>query len=156
MPDGSIGEDHKLETHLIPLVLREALFPQNNLKVFGSDYPTKDGSCIRDYIHVLDLATAHAKALEYLEGGGETTALNLGTGIGASVFEVINIAKEITGIDILYEIVDRRPGDPPILVASAEKAKQILNWTPTRSNLQQIIQHAWKWHKLHPQGYEDK
>ena len=156
MPDGSIGEDHKLETHLIPLVLREALFPKNNMKVFGSDYPTKDGSCIRDYIHVLDLASAHVKALEYLEGGGETIMLNLGTGMGASVFEVINMAKEITGIDIQYEIVDRRPGDPPILVANADKAQNKLNWIPRRSDLRQIIQDAWNWHKSHPQGYEDK
>lgn len=156
MPDGSIGEDHKLETHLIPLVLREALNGDGNLKVFGDDYPTVDGSCIRDYIHVLDLSTAHVKAIEYLANGGDTTQLNLGTGKGASVFEIINTARKVTGIDIKYEITERRDGDPPELVACANKAKSILNWTPQRSGLEQIISDAWNWHSSHPKGYGDK
>jgi UDP-glucose-4-epimerase GalE len=156
MPDGSIGEDHLLETHLIPLVLREALQNCGNLLVYGNDYPTSDGSCIRDYIHVLDLATAHIKALKYLDNGGETTALNLGTGKGVSVLEVIRTAREVTGMDISYKLTDRRPGDPPELVASAERASRVLNWIPQRSDIRQIIQDAWNWHKSHPKGYDDR
>jgi UDP-glucose-4-epimerase GalE len=156
MPDGSIGEDHLLETHLIPLVLREAMRSEDKLKIFGTDYPTPDGSCIRDYIHVLDLATAHVKALDYLFAGGETTALNLGTGIGASVIEVINTAREVTGIDIKCGYTDRRPGDPPELVACADKARSVLGWIPQRSELCQIITDAWNWHKSHPDGFNDK
>lgn len=156
MPDGSIGEDHKLETHLIPLVLREALSLENKLKVFGTDYPTKDGSCVRDYIHVLDLASAHLQALHYLEKGGATDFFNLGTGIGSSVIEVIETAHSVTGIDIQYEKADRRAGDPPMLVAAANKAHDILGWTPERSGLQSIISDAWMWHKSHPLGFEDR
>ncbi|MCL2718135.1 MAG: UDP-glucose 4-epimerase [Lachnospiraceae bacterium] len=175
--DGSIGEDHLLETHLIPLVLREALNVERKmfstidfesadsghgyknekkLHVFGVDYPTPDGSCIRDYIHVLDLADAHVRALKYLEENGETTQLNLGTGIGVSVLEIINAAREVTGIDINYNIGDRRPGDPPELVASAEKAKKVLGWVPQRSNIKTIITDAWNWHKANPKGYDDR
>ncbi len=156
MEDGSIGEDHKLETHLIPLVLREALNPKNQLKVFGSDYNTKDGSCVRDYIHVLDLADAHLKALQYLENGGETDYFNLGTGCGSSVLEVINVAREITETDIKYTMVERRSGDPASLVALADKAKNILKWTPKNSDLRKIIKDAWSWHKSNPNGYQDK
>jgi len=156
MPDGSIGEDHLLETHLIPLVLREALQQDGKLKVFGGDYPTPDGSCVRDYIHVLDLASAHIKALEYLFDGGESTALNLGAEKGASVLEVIETARVITGIDIRHKVVDRRPGDPPELVANADKARRVLNWTPERGSLRQIVQDAWSWHKSHPKGYQDR
>ena len=156
MPDGSIGEDHFLETHLIPLVLREALSHEGMLKVFGADYPTPDGSCIRDYIHVLDLAVAHLQALRYLENGGETDFFNLGTGTGSSVIEVIKIAREVTGIDIAYETAERRPGDPPALVAAAKKAKSVLGWIPERSDLRTIISDAWAWHKSRPKGYQDK
>lgn len=156
MPDGSLGEDHKLETHLIPLVLREALFPENRLKIFGVDYPTEDGSCVRDYIHVLDLASAHLQALRYLENGGGTDCFNLGTGTGSSVIDVIDAAREVTGLDIKYEKAGRRAGDPPTLVASAEKAKTVLGWIPERSDLRTIVSDAWTWHKSHPQGYQDR
>jgi UDP-glucose 4-epimerase len=156
LPDGSIGEDHKLETHLIPLILRETFLHENSLKVFGTDYPTKDGSCVRDYIHVLDLASAHLRALRYLENGGETDFFNLGTGIGSSVIEVIDTAREVTGIDIKYKKAGRRAGDPPVLVASAEKAENILGWVPEHSDLREIITDAWTWHRSHPQGYEDR
>ncbi|GHU41396.1 UDP-glucose 4-epimerase GalE [Clostridia bacterium] len=156
MPDGSIGEDHKLETHLIPLVLREALRNEGKLKVFGTDYQTKDGSCVRDYIHVLDLAVAHLQALRYLECGGVTDCFNLGTGVGSSVFELINTAREITGIDIKYRKDDRREGDPATLVAAFDKARNILGWNPEHSNLHTIISDAWAWHKTHPNGFEEE
>ena len=169
MPDGSAGEDHRLETHLIPLVLRAALragrgepgagVSENGesgdfrLKVFGIDYPTHDGSCVRDYIHVLDLAAAHLQALRYLEGGGGTDFFNLGTGAGSSVLEVIKMAREVTGVDIAYEIAARRQGDPPALVAAAAKAESALGWVPVQSDLRTIITDAWAWHKSHPTGY---
>jgi len=156
MPDGSIGEDHFPETHLVPLVLREALSGEGTLKVFGTDYSTPDGSCIRDYIHVLDLADAHLRALRYLESGGATDFINLGTGTGSSVVEVIKKAREITGINITYEKAGRRPGDPAILVAAADKAKSVLGWVPGCSDLHTIITDAWKWHKSHPTGYNDR
>jgi UDP-glucose 4-epimerase len=156
MPDGSIGEDHRIETHLIPLILREALFPKGKLQVLGSDYPTADGSCIRDYIHVLDLATAHLQALRYLENNDKSEVFNLGTGKGSSVFEVINTARTVTGVDIKYLAADRRAGDPPTLVAAADKAKRILAWMPAHSSLQEIVTDAWAWHKAHPNGYQDK
>lgn len=156
MPDGSIGEAHKLETHLIPLVLQEALVHGKQLKIFGTDYPTRDGTCIRDYIHVLDLAEAHLQALRYLEAGGATQFLNLGTGSGSSVKEVIDIARMVTGIDIAYTKTDRRPGDPPVLVAAAHQAEKVLGWIPKRSNLQTIVKDAWAWHQSHPKGYKEK
>jgi UDP-glucose-4-epimerase GalE len=154
-PDGSIGEDHRLETHLIPLVLREALTNEGKLQVFGTDYPTKDGSPVRDYIHVLDLAAAHLQALRHLENGGGTDFFNLGTGAGASVLEVIEVARQVTGIDIRYVKSDRRAGDPPALVASAEKAKNVLGWIPEHSDLRTIITDAWTWHRSHPNGFAD-
>ena len=154
-PGGSIGEDHLLETHLIPLVLREALRNEGKFQVCGTDYPTPDGTCIRDYIHVLDLADAHVKALKYLEAGGETVQMNLGTGTGSSVLEIIQAAREVTGIDVKYQVSARRPGDPPELVASAEKAKKTLGWTPRRSDIKTIIADAWNWHKSNPEGYGD-
>jgi UDP-glucose 4-epimerase len=156
MHDGSIGEDHKLETHLIPLVLREALTNEGKLNVFGTDYTTKDGSPVRDYIHVLDLAAAHLQALRYLEKGGATDFFNLGTGVGSSVIEVIETAREVTGVDIAYAKSGRREGDPPALVASAEKAKNVLGWIPRRGDLRAIISDAWNWHKSHPNGFEDR
>jgi UDP-glucose-4-epimerase GalE len=156
MPDAGIGEDHKLETHLIPLVLREALANEGKLTVFGTDYPTKDGSPVRDYIHVLDLAAAHLQALRYLKKGGMTDFFNLGTGAGSSVLEVIETAREVTGIDIGYAKSGRRAGDPPSLVASAGKAKNILGWIPKRSDLLTIITDAWNWHRSHPNGFEDR
>jgi UDP-glucose 4-epimerase len=156
MPDDRIGEDHKLETHLIPLVLREALANEGKLNVFGTDYPTKDGSAVRDYIHVLDLAAAHLQALRYLEKGGATDCFNLGTGVGSSVLEAIETACEVTGVDIRYAKSDRRAGDPPTLVAAADKAKNILGFVPKRSDLHTIIEDAWSWHKSHPNGFADR
>ncbi|NSW90754.1 MAG: UDP-glucose 4-epimerase GalE [Firmicutes bacterium] len=152
-PSGKIGEDHNPETHLIPLVLQVALGKRENIRIFGNDYNTPDGTCIRDYIHVTDLAKAHVLALKHLRDGGESTIYNLGNGQGFSVKEVINIAKEVTGIDIKTVISDRRPGDPAVLVASSEKIKRELKWQPQYNDLHTIIETAWNWHKAHPHGY---
>ncbi len=146
-PDGLLGEDHNPETHLIPLVLQTALGQRQFVSIYGTDYPTSDGTCIRDYIHVMDLADAHILGLEYLLQGGETTVFNLGNGSGFSVKEVIDTAKTVTGKDIKVESSDRRPGDPPILVGSSEKARKILGWKPQYSDLKDIISHAWRWHQ---------
>ncbi|MGV8018883.1 MAG: UDP-glucose 4-epimerase GalE [Ignavibacteria bacterium] len=144
--DGSIGESHEPEPHLIPLVLFAALGKRKSIKIYGDDYDTKDGTCIRDYIHVNDLADAHVLALEYLDGGSASTVINLGTGDGYSVKEIVNAAREITGVDIKSEIVDRRAGDPAILVADNSKAKKVLGWKP-EYGLNRIIETAWNWHK---------
>jgi UDP-arabinose 4-epimerase len=144
-PDGEIGEDHDPETHLIPLALQAALGQREALQVFGTDYPTPDGSCIRDYIHVTDLAQAHVQALDYLANGGVTTALNLGTGRGHSVLEVIEAARKVTGRDIPVVHTDRRPGDPPVLTAGAARAHSVLGWQPRYNNLAEILGHAWAW-----------
>ncbi len=144
--DGSIGESHEPEPHLIPLVLFAALGKRKSIKIYGDDYDTKDGTCIRDYIHVNDLAEAHVLALEYLDGGNSSTVINLGTGDGYSVKEIVNAAREITGIDIKSEIVDRRAGDPAVLVADNSKAKKVLGWKP-EYGLNRIIETAWNWHK---------
>ncbi|PPS45868.1 UDP-glucose 4-epimerase GalE [Chroococcidiopsis sp. TS-821] len=146
-PDGLLGEDHNPETHLIPLVLQTALGQRQSVSIYGTDYPTSDGTCVRDYIHVMDLADAHILGLEYLLQGGETTVFNLGNGSGFSVKEVIDTAKTVTGKDIKVESSDRRPGDPPILVGSSEKARKILDWKPQYSDLKDIISHAWRWHQ---------
>ncbi|MDR2296173.1 MAG: UDP-glucose 4-epimerase GalE [Clostridiales Family XIII bacterium] len=156
MPDGSLGEDHALETHLIPLAFKTALGRREKLLVYGDDYPTKDGSCVRDYIHVLDLAEAHVRALRYLLGGGESLRLNLGSQAGASVFAVIRAAERIAGAKIPYEIARRRPGDPATAVASAEKARSVLGWEAKRGDLDTILADAWRWHSAHPFGYGDK
>ena len=145
-PEGEIGESHNPETHLIPLILSAAAGDRKSIKVFGNDYPTRDGSCIRDYIHVTDLADAHIKAMNYLKKGGESTCFNLGNCIGNSVLEVIKAAKEVTGRDIMIEIEQRRAGDPPILVGSAEKAKRILGWIPQYGDIKIILNHAWNWY----------
>ncbi|EAW38283.1 UDP-glucose 4-epimerase GalE [Lyngbya sp. PCC 8106] len=146
-PDGSLGEDHQPETHLIPLTLMAALGKRESLSIFGTDYPTPDGTCVRDYIHVTDLATAHVLGLEYLIKGGKTDVFNLGNGNGFSVKEVIETARQVTGRDIIAVECDRRPGDPPALVGSGEKARQILGWNPQYSDLNTIISHAWQWHQ---------
>jgi UDP-glucose 4-epimerase len=148
----SLGEDHHPETHLIPLVLKAAI-TSSLLTVFGNDYDTGDGSCIRDYIHVKDLADAHILAARYLEKGGKTEAFNLGTGNGFSVFEVIKSAEKVTGCTIEYEIAPRRHGDSPILVASPEKAQRILGWRKDLASLEEIIASAWEWKREHPKGY---
>jgi UDP-glucose 4-epimerase len=142
-----IGESHDPETHLIPLVLDVALGKKNLIQVFGSDYPTPDGTCIRDYIHVSDLADAHIKALELLFDSGESDYYNLGTGIGCSVLEVINAAELVTGKRIRIEKVIRREGDPAELVASNRKALTSLNWNPQFSSIEEIISTAWRWHQ---------
>lgn len=144
--NGLIGESHSPEPHLIPLVLFTAQKKREKILVFGNDYDTPDGTCIRDYIHVLDLADAHLKALQYLFEGGKSTIINLGTGVGNSVLEIIEKAKSITHKDIPYEIVGRREGDPAILVADNKKAKSVLNWSP-KFGIEDIIQTAWNWHQ---------
>lgn len=147
-PESRLGEDHTPETHLIPLVLLTALGKRESISVFGTDYPTEDGTCVRDYIHVNDLATAHVLGLEYLLAGKESTIFNLGNGNGFSVQAVIDTAREITGQPIPAVMGDRRPGDPPVLVGSSEKARSILGWEPKYSDLATILTHAWKWHRL--------
>ncbi|MFM2312282.1 MAG: hypothetical protein RLZZ04_1558 [Cyanobacteriota bacterium] len=146
-PEGNLGEDHNPETHLIPLVLQTALGQRESVSVFGTDYDTPDGTCIRDYIHVLDIAQAHILALKYLLDNGATDVFNLGNASGFSVKEVIETARKITGKEIKAEFSDRRPGDPPALVGSGAKAQKILGWQPAYSNLDDIISHAWQWHQ---------
>ncbi|MEL7504930.1 MAG: UDP-glucose 4-epimerase GalE [Cyanobacteria bacterium J06554_6] len=146
-PEGRLGEDHNPETHLIPLVLQTALGKRDNIAIFGTDYPTRDGTCIRDYIHVADLADAHVRGVHYLGSGGETVFINLGNGNGFTVKEVIETAREVTGHAIPAVEKDRRPGDPPSLVGSSETANQILGWVPQYPNVKEIIAHAWQWHQ---------
>jgi UDP-glucose-4-epimerase GalE len=141
---GETGELHDPETHLIPLALQATTPDGPELKVFGTDYPTPDGTCLRDYIHVTDLADAHVRALQYLEQGGDSLALNLGTGHGHSVLEVIHAAEKATGRPVRHKVGPRRPGDPPELVADASKAHTLLGWTPQR-DLDNIVSSAWKW-----------
>lgn len=146
-PSGQLGEDHSPETHLIPLVLLTALGQRDHISIFGTDYPTPDGTCIRDYIHVLDLADAHLLALKYLQKHNKSEIFNLGNGSGFSVKEVIDVAKKISGKDFQVKMEDRRAGDPAVLIGSTEKAEKILGWQPTRNNLETIIEDAYKWHK---------
>jgi UDP-glucose 4-epimerase len=146
-PHGRLGEDHQPETHLIPLVLMAALGQRESITIFGTDYPTADGTCIRDYIHVTDLAQAHVLGLEYLLKGGQSNAFNLGNGSGFSVKEVIETARQVTGKDIVAIEHDRRPGDPPALVGSGEKARTMLGWSPEYADLHKILTHAWQWHQ---------
>lgn len=145
------GEDHHPETHLIPIVLQVALAQRPHVTVFGSDYPTPDGSCVRDYIHIVDLAQAHILALEALDSGSRI--YNLGNGLGFSVKQVIDAAREITGHAIPVEMGDRRPGDVATLVAGSEKIRRELGWTPRHADLQAIVRSAWDWHRAHPDGY---
>jgi UDP-glucose 4-epimerase len=154
-PDGTIGEDHDPEPHLIPLVLLAALGRKPHIEVFGTDYPTPDGTCIRDYIHVDDLADAHLLALEKIEPG-RGLRCNVGTGKGYSVREVIRTAEEVTGKRITVKEGPRRPGDPPMLVASSEKIQRELGWHPRYTELRPIIETAWNWHRTHPKGYNDR
>jgi UDP-glucose-4-epimerase GalE len=146
-PDGEIGEDHNPETHLIPLILDAAVGRRPHIGVFGTDYPTPDGSAVRDYIHVQDLADAHVRALRYLNDGGESRAFNLGTGDGHSVRETIEAARRVTGRPIPSKDSPRRPGDPPVLVADASLAKEKLGWVPALGSLEHIIGTAWAWHQ---------
>jgi UDP-glucose 4-epimerase len=153
-PDGGIGEDHDPETHLIPLILQAVMGQRPAITVFGSDYPTPDGTCIRDYIHVDDLAEAHLLALENLTPG-KHLRYNLGTGHGYSVHEVIRMVEEVTGKAVPVKEGPRRPGDPPSLVASAEKIQRELGWRPRYTDLRAILETAWHWHRRHPKGYDD-
>ena len=150
--DGTIGEDHKPETHLIPLILQVALGQRPEITVFGDDYPTPDGTCVRDYIHVDDLAAAHLAALERLQPG-KGLKLNLGTGAGASVMEVIDACRRETGHAIPHKVAPRRAGDPAELVADASLARKTLDWTPQYVGIEPIVKSAWRWHKSHPNGY---
>lgn len=152
-PDAGIGEDHDPESHLIPLVMKTALGQRSYIGVFGGDYPTADGTCIRDYVHVRDLAEAHLLALRHLEKTGESGIFNLGSGGGCSVKEIIETARRITSREIPAKIEPRRAGDPSVLIASNKKAAEVLGWRPTRG-LEQIIADAWTWHSSYPNGYE--
>lgn len=153
---GEIGEAHNPETHLIPLILQVPLGKREHIAVFGTDYPTKDGTCIRDYIHVTDLAEAHILAVKYLMAGNKSDIFNLGNGVGFTVREVIDMAEKVTGESIKAVETDRRAGDPAVLIASSEKAKNILGWNPKHDSLHEIIKSAWKWHKSHPYGYKNE
>ncbi|WP_311079425.1 UDP-glucose 4-epimerase GalE [Paenibacillus polymyxa] len=153
---GKIGEDHRPESHLIPLVLQTALKQRPHIAVFGEDYATPDGTCVRDYIHVSDLADAHVRAVNYLREGNDSNVFNLGNGQGFSVKEVIETARKVTGLDIPVVTEPRRAGDPAILVASSDKARSVLGWSPARTQLEDIISGAWGWHKSHPHGYGDE
>ena len=146
-PDGEIGESHDPETHIIPLVLDAASGLKPNVKVFGADYDTEDGTCVRDYIHVFDLATAHLLALHHLEKGGESDFFNLGNEKGIGILSVIDSVKRITGKDFKVIVTERRTGDPAILIGSSRKAKDILGWQPCYCDIDKIVEHAWKWHE---------
>jgi UDP-glucose-4-epimerase GalE len=151
-PDGSIGEDHTPETHLIPLIILAALGKRAHIEVYGTDYATPDGTCIRDYIHVDDLADAHLLALEKLQPG-QQMRYNLGIGRGYSVREVIAAVEQVTGKKVPIKEGPRRPGDPPVLVASSEKIQKELGWKPRYTDIHAIVETAWNWHKSHPKGY---
>jgi UDP-glucose 4-epimerase len=146
-PSGEVGERHQPETHLIPLILQAALGLRDNITIFGTDYPTPDGTCLRDYIHVTDLADAHVRALDYLGSGGDSGAFNLGNGNGFSVREIIAVAREITGRDIVVAEAARRPGDSPALVSSSIAARETLGWEPRLGDIREIIRTAWDWHQ---------
>lgn len=146
-PQGRLGEDHQPETHLIPLILMTALGHRDAISVYGTDYPTPDGTCIRDYIHVSDLADAHVLGIDYLRQGGATTVFNLGNGNGFSVKQVIETAERVTGRAIPIHFTDRREGDPPALIGSSDKARQVLGWNPQYADLEAILSHAWQWHQ---------
>ena len=151
---GKIGEAHNPESHLIPLILQVPNDKREAISIYGTDYDTPDGTCIRDYIHVTDLAHAHILAVQYLINGGESDIFNLGNGVGYSVREVIETARKVTGHSIPAVETERRAGDPARLVASSKKAREILGWNPTHDSLEEIIASAWNWHKNHPNGYD--
>jgi UDP-glucose 4-epimerase len=153
---GTIGEAHNPESHLIPLILQVPNGKRETISIYGTDYDTPDGTCIRDYIHVTDLAQAHILAVQYLNNGGESDIFNLGNGVGYSVREVIETARKVTGHPIPATETSRRAGDPARLVASSEKAKSVLGWKPVHDSLEEIIASAWNWHKNHPNGYDEK
>lgn len=150
---GEIGEDHRPETHLVPIILQAALGQRSHITIFGEDYDTPDGTCIRDYVHVEDLIEAHLLALDYLQNGGTSDIFNLGSSQGFSVKEMIETARNVTGKEIPAKIGERRAGDPSILIASSNKAKKVLGWDPVRTSIETIMKDAWKWHTTHPHGY---
>lgn len=150
---GKIGEAHNPESHLIPLILQVPNGQREYISIFGDDYDTKDGTCIRDYIHVTDLAQAHILAMDYLMNGGESNIFNLGNGVGFTVKEVIDTARKVTGHSIPAKTTPRRAGDPAQLIASSEKARSVLGWHPEHADLEEIIATAWNWHKHHPHGF---
>ena len=152
---GKIGEDHNPESHLIPLILQVPNGKREFISIFGEDYQTKDGTCIRDYIHVTDLAQAHILAVKYLQNGGKSDIFNLGNGIGFSVKEVIETARKVTQKEIPAKVTPRRTGDPAKLIASSDKAKKVLGWKPQHAELDEIISTAWNWHKNHPDGFKN-
>lgn len=153
--DASIGEDHDPETHLIPIILQTAMGQRDYLGIYGDDYDTPDGTCIRDYVYIEDLIAAHIAALDYLQKGNKSDIFNLGSNTGYSVKEMLEAAREVTGKEIPAKVLPRRIGDPSKLVASSEKAKMILDWQPQVTDIKQIIKTAWNWHISHPKGYED-
>ncbi|MGG5252785.1 UDP-glucose 4-epimerase GalE [Neobacillus sp. SM06] len=155
-PDAMIGEDHNPESHLIPIILQVALGQREAIGIFGDDYPTEDGTCIRDYIHVMDLANAHWLALEHLRKNNTSDVFNLGNGTGFSVKQVIETARQVTDHPIPEKVSPRRAGDPAVLIASSEKAQSVLGWKPQYNDLKTIIATAWKWHQANPKGYNDK
>jgi UDP-glucose 4-epimerase len=149
------GEDHSPESHLIPIILQVAAGKRNSIKIFGNDYPTPDGTCVRDYIHISDIARAHLLALKHLENGGKSDFFNMGNGSGFSVLQVIETVEKVTGKNIPREITPRRAGDPSTLIASSDKIREALGWHPEFPDLESIIESAWKWHESHPEGYID-
>ncbi len=155
-PDGSIGEDHGPETHLIPIVLQVAQGKRDKLQIFGDDYNTPDGTNVRDYVHPFDLADAHILAVDHLRKGNESNAFNLGSSTGFSNLEIVEAARKVTGKEIPAEIAPRRGGDPDSLIASSDKAREFLGWKPQFDNIERIIETAWAWHSSHPNGYDDK
>ena len=155
-PDGTIGEDHGPETHLVPIILQVAQGKRKELSIFGDDYNTPDGTNVRDYVHVMDLADAHILAIKYLEAGNESNAVNLGSSTGFSNKQILEAAREVTGEPIPAKIAPRRPGDPDSLVAASDKARNVLGWDPKYDDVHDIIATAWKWHSTHPKGYDDR
>ena len=155
-PDGSIGEDHGPETHLTPIILQVAAGQRDQLKIFGDDYNTPDGTNVRDYVHVLDLVDAHILAINYLKAGNDSDVFNLGSSTGFSVKQMVEAAREVTGEPIPAEIAERRPGDPDSLIAASQKARDVLKWQPQYDDVKEIIQTAWNWKQQHPRGYEDR
>lgn len=153
--DATIGEDHDPETHLVPIILEAALGQREEVAIFGDDYDTPDGTCIRDYVHVEDLINAHLLALDYLQKGNESNVFNLGSNNGYSVKEMVEAARKVTQKDIPARIAPRRAGDPSTLVASSDKARAILGWAPKYTTVESIIETAWKWHVSHPNGYQE-
>lgn len=152
-PSGEMGEDHTPEEHLIPVAIQAALGQRPALKVFGSDYDTPDGTCVRDYVHILDLASAHLLAAEHLRSGGESRQYNLGNGQGFSVRQVIDTVQSVSGRHVPHEEAERRPGDPARLIASADRVRKDWGWAPEFPALETIVEHAWRWHEGHPNGY---